>query len=145
MVNHIIFVCNSNLSIRSMEQLFRIVVDFGLEDKEDRKSFLHLFVEAIEELEPGVREIVLYQMKLSAERKFEIKKNYLSRSYEIRRFRHRDDYERIVLEGDCENCKIGSIVVWSYIDYKKIFSSLNRADPIRLDCEICKSKNSFII
>ena len=84
-------------------------------------------------------------MKLSAERRFEIKKNYLSRSYERERFRHRDDYERIVLEGDYENCKIGSIVIWSYIDYRKKFSSLNRDDPIRLDCGNCNSKNSFII
>ena len=47
-----------------------------------RRNFLDLFHETIEELEPEVKEIVLYQMKLSAERRFEIKKNYLSRSYE---------------------------------------------------------------
>lgn len=122
-----------------------IIMDFGLQDKEDRKNFLGLFHETIEELEPEVKDIVLYQMKLSAERRFEIKKNYLSRSYERERFRHRDDYERIVLEGDCENCKIGSIVVWSKIEYRKKFSSLNRDDPIKVDCGNCNSKNSFII
>lgn len=145
LVDHVILLCNSNLSIQNMQQLFQKLVDFGLDDKEDRRNFLDLFHETIEELEPEVKELVLYQMKLSAERRFEIKKQYLSRSYERRRFRHRDDYGRIVLEGDCESCKIGSIVVWDYIDYRKKFSSLNRDDPIRLDCGNCGAKNSFVI
>ena len=145
LVNHIILVCNSNLSIRSLEQLFYKVMDFGFDDREDRRNFLDLFHETIEELEPEVKDIVLYQMKLSAERKFEIKKNYLSRRYERYRFMYRANYESIVLEGNCENCNVESIVIWSYIDYRKKFSTLNRDDPIRLDCENCKTKNSFII
>lgn len=145
LVDHIILLCNSNLSIQSMEQLFLILLDFGLNDKEDRRNFLNLFHETIEELEPGVKELVLYQMKLSAERRFESKKRHLSRSYERERFNHRDDYENIVLEGDCENCKLRSIVIWDYIEYRKIFSSLNRKDPIRLDCGNCGAKSSFII
>ena len=145
LVDHIILLCNSNLSIHNMEQLFQILVDFGLNDKEDRRNFLDLFHETIEELETEVKKIVLYQMKLSVERRFEIKKNYLSRSYERERFRYRDDYETIVLEGDCESCKIGSIVIWPYIDYRKKFSGLNRDDPIRLDCGNCGAKSSFVI
>ena len=74
LVDHIILLCNSNLSIQNMGQLFQILVDFGLDDKEDRWNFLDLFHETIEGLEPEVKEIVLYQMKLSAERRFEIKK-----------------------------------------------------------------------
>lgn len=58
---------------------------------------------------------------------------------------YRANYESIVLEGNCENCNVESIVIWSYIDYRKKFSTLNRADPIRLDCENCTTKNSFII
>jgi hypothetical protein len=145
LVDHIILLCNSNLSIQSMGHLYQRLLDFGFQAEEDRRTFLKLFHETIEELEPGVKELVLYQMKLTAERRFEFKKRYLSRSYERERFKHRDDYENIVLEGDCESCKMGSIVVWDYIEYRKIFSSLNRKDPIRLDCGNCRAKSSFVI
>jgi hypothetical protein len=102
LVRHVIDLCNSDLSIKNMAHLFTYIVHLGLKDKEDRQYFLDLWRETIEELDEEVQDIVLYQMKLSTERRFEDNKDYLSKEYEKLRFLYRADHRSIVLEGSCE-------------------------------------------
>ncbi len=57
----------------------------------------------------------------------------------------RADHKSIVLKGNCEKCKQETTVIISYFDYKNKTTLLDQNDPIRLDCEICKTKDSYII
>jgi hypothetical protein len=137
--------CNSNLSIKNIPHLFNYAVTVEFKDKEVSKNFLDLYRETIDELNPEVQDIVLYQLKLSTERRFEDKNNYLSKDYEKLRFMFRADHKSIVLEGNCEKCKQRTITVISYFEYRKRFVLAERDNPIRLDCEICNTKDSYVI
>jgi activator of HSP90 ATPase len=137
--------CNSNLSIKNIPHLFNYAVSMEFKDKEASKNLLDLYRETIDELNPEVQNIVRYQLKLSTERRFEDKMNYLSKDYEKHRFMFRADHESIVLEGNCEKCKQRTTKVISYFDYRDKTTLIDRNDPIRLDCEICKTKDSYVI
>lgn len=62
-----------------MRDLFENVMDLHFKEGETRRYFLDLWRETIEELDSEVQDIILYRLKLSAERRFEDKNNYLSR------------------------------------------------------------------
>jgi hypothetical protein len=76
-VHHMIGQCNSNLSIKNIPHLFNYAVTTEFNDKEVSKNFLGLYRETLDELNPEVQNIVRYQLKLSTERRFEDKMNYL--------------------------------------------------------------------
>lgn len=83
-------------------------------------------------------------MKLDAERRFQNKKEYFTKEYEEKRFQYRDNYEYIVVEGSCQNCGTGPLVL-SYLEYRKGFANVARNDSIKLDCPICDSKDNLVI
>jgi hypothetical protein len=144
LVDHMILLCNSTiLSIESVASLLKNTVDFGFKNAEDRKVFFGLWLETLEDLRPDLKEIILYQMKLDVERRFEDKQEYLSRDYEQVRFENRDHSDRIVVQGICKSCNKDSVVVISYIEYRKKFADYG--DPIKLNCDMCKATDSFSI
>lgn len=57
----------------------------------------------------------------------------------------RADHESIVLKGNCEKCKQGTTVIISYFEYRNKSTLVDRNDPIRLDCKICNTKDSYVI
>ena len=144
-IHHIIDLYNSNLSIKNISHLFTYAAEMRFKDKEISENFLNLYRETIEESDPDVQEIVLHQLKLLTERRFEDKMNYLSKDYEKYRFMFRTDYESIVLEGNCEKCKQRTILILSYFEYRKKSVLVDLNDPIRLDCKICNAKDSYVI
>jgi hypothetical protein len=144
-IQHMIGQCNSNLSIKNIPHLFTYAVSMEFKDKEVSKNFLDLYRATIKELDPEVQNIVYYQLKLSTERRFEDKMNYLSKDYEKHRFMFRADHKSIVLEGYCEKCKQRTTKVISYFDYRNKTTLIDRNDPIRLDCKICKTRDSYVI
>jgi hypothetical protein len=144
-VLYIADLCESHRFIESVRDLLENVYGFTFKDKSDRKKFLDLWYENLEEQEPEVKDIFLYQMKLSVEKRFEYSVSHFSREYERQRFKHRADHQKIVLEGRCESCKQPTVVIWSYINYLKIFANVEDDDPIRIDCKTCNTKNSGII
>jgi len=131
----------------NMEQLLQeyYVSDFGFRNKSDRKKFLQLWSETLEEQSQEVRDLVFHQQKLITERRFEYKTDHFSREYERQRFDHRADRENIVLEGTCEKCNKQNVVIWSYIDYRRRPSDFEGDDLIRFDCQRCGSKYSCVI
>ena len=127
-----------------MQALFEHAMDFGLPDKKSREVFMDLWNETFEDLDKKARSLVLFQMKLSAERRFEDTKGFLTREYEEMRFKNRDDYERIVVEGSCKRCGTGPAVL-PYLEYRKRFAAVAPYGSIKLDCRTCNTKGSLII
>jgi len=144
-IHHIIDLYNSNISIKNIPHLFTYAVGMEFKDKEVSKNVLDLYRETIQELDPEDQAIVLYQLKLSTERRFEDKNSYLSKHYEKQRFMFRADHKSVVLEGNCESCKQTTVKIISYFEFRKKYVLIDRNHPIRMDCEICKTKDSYVI
>jgi hypothetical protein len=144
LIEHIVNIAHSNLRIKNMQDLFARVADLGFEDEDIGRMFFDLWRESLEELEANQKALVLYQMKLDAERRFQNKKEYFSKEYEEKRFQYRDNYEYIVVEGNCQNCGTGPLAL-SYLKYRKGFANVARNDSIKLDCPICDSKDNLVI
>jgi hypothetical protein len=144
LVQHIWHIAHANLDITNMQDLFERVADLGFEDQDIRRMFFDLWHESLEELEANQKALVLYQMKLDAERRFQNKKEYFTKEYEEKRFQYRDNYEYIVVEGSCQNCGTGPLAL-SYLEYRKGFANVARNDSIKLDCPICDSKDNLVI
>jgi hypothetical protein len=142
---YMVDLCESDRFIANVYDLLKNVYDFAFKDKSDRKKFLDLWDENLEQQEPEVKDIFLYQMKLSVERRFEYSVSHFSREYERQRFNLRADHQKIVLEGRCESCKQLMVVIWSYIDNRNMYANVEGDDPIRIDCKKCNTKNSSII
>lgn len=144
LVQHIWHISHANLGITNMQDLFECVVDLSFEDEDLRRKFFDLWRESLEELESNQKTLILYQMKLNAERRFQNKKKYFTKEYEEMRFRYRDSYENIVIEGNCEKCGTGPLAL-SYLQYRKGLTHVARNDSIKLSCPICSSKDSLFI
>jgi hypothetical protein len=146
LVMHMVDLCNSNKKMENVDDLLESIYDLAFKDKADRRKFFDLWYENLEEQKPEVKDIFLYQMKLSAERRFfEAKNRQLSRKYEREQFKFRADHEKIVLEGNCEKCKQPTIVVCSYTEYRERFADMDGNDIVKFDCQSCKTKGSCII
>ncbi|MCC2647387.1 MAG: hypothetical protein K0R16_190 [Nitrososphaeraceae archaeon] len=144
LIQHIWHIAHTNLGITNMQDLFERVVDLGFEDEDIRQMFFDLWRESLEELESNQKALVLYQMKLDTERRFQNKKKYLTKEYEEKRFQYRNNYENIVVEGNCKNCGTGPLAL-SYLEYRKGFANVARNDSIKLDCPICGLKDNLVI
>jgi hypothetical protein len=80
-----------------------------------------------------VKQLVLYNMKLFAERQYENKQLDSTRQYEKFRFSLRSDHERIAVQRYCENCKSKQNLALHYSDL--IHPTDN--DGIRAKCPSC--------
>jgi hypothetical protein len=146
MVKHVFNLAHStSRPVQNMNQLFEYALDFGFKEKRERTYFLELWFETIEELNQEVQQLILYQMKLSAERRFEDSLVYNDREYEKLRFDSRDNYEIIVVEGVCEKCKRAATVKLPYKEYRKRFAEVEPNDHIKLDCNMCNTKDCFAL
>jgi hypothetical protein len=92
-------------------------------------------------LEPEIRKLGVYQLKLTAESRFENNQEGVSRQYEDLRFSLRGDYEKVALKGHCLNCKREGNLGLHYSEYIKIITGNARGAR----CPHCKGKESFII
>ena len=144
LIEHIVDIAHSNLGLRNMSDLFYHVVHLDFKEGETRRYFLDLWHEALEELESNQKALVLYQMKLNTERRFQNKKEYLTKEYEEMRFQYRGNYENIVVEGNCEKCGTGPLAL-SYLEYRNRVANVMHGDSIKLDCPKCGIKDNLII
>jgi hypothetical protein len=137
-----------NSEAENSEKLFREFYekDFTFkDDKDDGKTLLKLWSDTLEEQSDETRELFLYQQRLITERRFEDKVGCISREYERQRFKHKADHDKIILDGICKKCFKKSVVVYSYMDYRRRSSDLESDDLITFDCQKCGSKESCVI
>lgn len=145
-VELIIETCCSNAIIEKVQDILESIYDFEFKDKADRKKFLKLEYKVFEEQNPELKNIFLHNMKLDIERRYVNKIHYPSQKYEREQFTLRGDYQNIVLEGSCKNCKESNIIICSYFDYKEKLADIDSADNgTRFDCQKCKKKYSCIV
>jgi hypothetical protein len=74
-----------------MQELFEHVADLGFKDEKIRRDFMDLWNKIFEELDQNIKALVLFQMKLDAERRFQNSKENLTKEYEEVRFQNRNN------------------------------------------------------
>lgn len=105
------------------------------------RRFTDVFLETINELDEGLRKLVLFQIKLDVERDLNL---YSSQDWEITRYKNIGNHEKVTLDGLCEAC-------YSFIPFQMDtleFIKLRYTGPPkieRLDCPRCHNKDSMTI
>jgi hypothetical protein len=144
LVKHIAKTAHSNNPLVDMRGLLERAMDLAVTDKKAREKLVHLWNETLEDLDEETKALVWFQMKSNTERRFEDNKIFLTREYEETRFRHRNDYERIVVEGKCEKCGTGPAVL-PFLEYRKRYVYVGPSNPVQVDCPRCESVNGLSI
>jgi hypothetical protein len=108
--------------------------------------FLGLADETIEELDPDVGKLALYQIKLNYERLMKDKARNPS-GYEKLRFDCRNLHDAIVVEAHCEKCDYYIPVAIRYLDYAKQVKKAASSTIVLANntCPHCRTSDSMVI
>ena len=146
-VNYLIEMCNnSSNAIYDITSLLSYTLDYMINEAQDRNLFIDFWYESANKLDSDSRRIFLYETKLNVEQKVKNKILGYSKEYEKQWFASKADYQRIVLEGDCEKCKQPNVIILTHDDYRNLVKNSSIIDGIRIstqkfDCKYCKIKN----
>jgi YD repeat-containing protein len=138
---YLIDIDNSN--IKGMADLLMLVFESSFSGCEVQMDLVGIWYETIQHLDPEIQKLMLYRTKVSQERRFELNRISVSKEYEEFRFELRSDYERIAVQGYCENCKSMQNVALHYLELIR-FSRTDNID-IRVDCRACNTKDILLI
>ena len=149
-VNYLAEICNSSNEIYDITSLAYYVLDYMINEAQDRNLFIDLWYESANKLDSDSKELFLYESKLNVEQK--VINNIVkgrSSEYEKQWFVNRADYQTIVLEGNCEKCKHPNVIMLSHDDYRNLVKN-NIIDGMlgskqKFDCKYCNSKNCVVI
>ena len=115
-------------------------IKFQTFSDEDSIKFQKLREEAFLELESDVRQYLKHKQKLEIERKmYGISQNL--RDFERASFELRNDYEKIVCEGHCPNCKVNFVVPFELDKYLKM---ANFYEHVLVQCRNCNDKAMIV-
>jgi hypothetical protein len=133
---------NTSNDITSILNLFVRTVNFAFFNNEKSETiFTNMLIETIQELEQKDQKLILNRLKMLAEEDYENSQEDWTREYEEFRFKSRNDYEHVAIQGYCENCNMKRNVKLRYLNLRRI--SIN--DNKRVDCPACKSNKSITI
>jgi hypothetical protein len=121
---------NKEIVIETMSDLLHELTTLNFKDQNTNVMFSELWDETIMELEPAIKNVVLYNTKLSIEREIQDHiKAY--QSYEKMWFKFKDDYSKVVVECSCTNCEYYTPAAIDVLEYQKrsLYSSI---DPSNL-------------
>lgn len=137
-------VLDTNNSIQSISDLLAYTITSVYPDSKTQRQFFRLWKKTIEELESDGRQIVMYQMKLLAEQRFQNANAPLSKAYEKIRFQYRAKFEYIIVGGNCNKCGYYDAIPLNYIEY--IRSITNSNDILKkVECKRCNAKQGILI
>lgn len=137
-------ILNLNKTITNVGELLALTFSSTYSDSNTQREFFELWNQTIKELEPDVRQIVLHQLKLNAELRYQKMKAPLSRIYEKVRFQYRANFNYIIVGGDCKICGYCDVIPLEYIEYVRSIMDPNSIIKI-LECKKCKAKDCMII
>src|SRR6187200_1139617 len=111
-----------------------------------REYFNKLWDITMEELDPAVKQLVLYHLKLDIEEKIEMQAKY-SKGFEKMRYDLRGFPELIALEGICTICKLYYPIGMKILEYrdKILHASSDSITLSTIRCKKCNQDNSIII
>lgn len=139
-------ILNTDDNIMNIQVLLFYTANLNYPDIVTRREFYKLWTQAIAELEPQAKRIVLYQLKFNNECRFQAMKEPLPKLYEEVRFKYRDDFEHFIVDGKCEICGHYDALPFHYAEYgRSITGPQNNEILAKVECKKCKTKDSMII
>lgn len=140
-------ILNTDDNIIRIQDLLVYILKLNYPDASIRMKFFDLWTQTIAELKPEAKHIVLYQLKLNNECRFQTMKEPLPKLYEEIRFEYRNDFEHFIVDGKCERCGQYDVIPIHYVEYGRLVAAVSNDDTIlkRVECKKCRSKDSMII
>jgi hypothetical protein len=99
------------------------------------RLFVDIWQETMNELEPGIRKLYLYEVKLSLDATMGAVAGTLE--YEKLRFALIGDVETVVLEGHCNECKKSAVV--KDVKIVEYYQSQGHVSLVSTKCPLCNS------
>jgi hypothetical protein len=133
---------NEEILINDVSDLLHNITTCNFKEQNSRVIFTKLWDETIKGLEPKVKHIVLYDLKLSLERDIQDHvKSY--QSYEKMWFNFRGDHRVVAVECSCTNCEKYTPAVIGLMEYKerKFYSKIDLKNLTPLCLKIYKNRS----
>jgi hypothetical protein len=141
-------VLQSKTKLISISDLFdRIVYEFTIfTNKKFREKVWNTFIATLNSLDEISRKIILFNEKMSIEKRISEESEFLSREWEELWLKNINDCNKLVLIGICKNCKESHPVLVDYYKYKEKMFLLEHNTPILVgDCDKCKVSDKLLI
>ena len=119
--------------ITDIESFVRLIQHF-ISPLFQRKHFVRVWIETIDELDPQTRQLYLYEQKLAID--FKMGSKALSRDYEVKRLELIDNVEEVALEGICSACKQRSAFRMKIVEYSTRLANAHILWPF-IKCPKC--------
>jgi ribosomal protein L44E len=130
-----------NRIVMTFGEFFQYILLPRLKDKDKGARYLRLWSDTINELEPQVKELVLYNLKLDLERRMERQVEFY-KNYEQVRFAIRDKPHMIAIEGRCKQCNHAITFPISLRMYNERMAYAHII-PLVIKCRNCQKKDSL--
>jgi hypothetical protein len=131
-----------NMEIWSMQELLRSLTIPSFYDDKDLKVHMQLWNETLNEMDPNLRPMFLYKLKLEIEREMEYRiKN--QDVFEKLCFEIRDKYDMIVMEGYCKNCNLYMYGTGSLLEYLQVIGAAP-SEYVMAKCTNCNNDSAIV-
>jgi hypothetical protein len=129
------------MEIRTIDHLIHRLDLRYFDNVEKALQYVDLPDEVLRELDPNVKVLLYYEIKLVLEQEMATRVQVIHKDFEQRRFELRGCSDRIVLEARCKNCNC-YLVIESEIIYYLRKSNLKPYTPIpNSECPECHKKS----
>ena len=135
---------NSSMEIKTIDDLVHRLGLLSFDDTGKALLYADSLDEVIRELNPNVKELLFYEIKLLLEQEMSTRVHVIHKDFEQRRFELKGRADRIVLEARCKNCP-SYFVTDSDILYYLRKSNLAPYTPIpKSECPECHTKSIIL-
>jgi hypothetical protein len=144
-VNHMIQLLESGDPVKDISDLINQTLIFRHADSNLANKYNELWQETLDELEPKVKELVMFRIKLFYERKMK-EKAYDLAQFELDKFAAKEKFDKIVLECRCLSCPCITYEMIDLIEYTiRLKYHINGLPALEKDCPSCNKVGSLQI
>ena len=135
---------NEEILIDDVSDLLHNLTTYNFKEQNLKVIFTRLWNETIRELEPKIKNLVLYNLKLAFEHDIQ---NHIKAypSYEKMWFNFKSDHRVVAVECSCTNCEYYTPAVIGVMEYKerKFYSKIDLKNLTPLGLDIIYKNRSF--
>ena len=110
-------ILRSDMPVKTITDLLTYAMNLNFPTLGKREYFNKIWDMTMEELDPAVKQLVLYHLKLDIEEKMEMQSRFL-KEFEKMRYRIRESPHMIALEGRCFSCGLYIAIGMPILKYR---------------------------
>jgi hypothetical protein len=143
LVDYMIELLELGNSIIDISDLINQTLMFRHTDATFIDKYNALWQETLNELEPKVKELVMFRIKLLYEQRMK-ERAYDLAQFELDRYNAREKFDKLVLQCGCSSCPRVSYDTIDLVEYMTRYH-LHGYSALEMDCPACKATNSLQI